>query len=336
MTYLTNQDIEMSIRHVWEARKRISSLITKTPLIKSDILSEKIGRSVYLKLENVHEIGAFKVRGAANKIVSLSNEEQQRGVATFSTGNHGMAVAYVAKKLGIPAVVCISNRVPKAKVDSLKRLGAQIEIIGDSQDEAGERCFELEREKGLTVIQPFDDPFVIAGQGTIGLEHVKDLPQLTDVIVPLSGGGLLSGIGLALKSIAPQTKITGVSMENSAVMYESLKAGKPIKMEESETLADSLLGGIGLDNQYTFRMVQQYMDDVLLIPEDEIGYSMAFMMDKHRMIMEGAAATGVAAVLGKKISHQNGDIVLIISGKNVDLSILHKLITKYIEDEYLV
>lgn len=329
----TKQTTDMKIRNVWEARKRISSIINRTPIIQSAILSEKIGRNVYLKLENVHEVGAFKVRGAANKILSLSEEEKNRGVATFSTGNHGMAVAYVAKKLGIDAVVCISNRVPKAKVDSLRRLGAQIMIVGDSQDAAGERCYELEKEKGLTVIQPFDDPHVIAGQGTIGLELLEDLPDLTDVIVPLSGGGLLSGIGLALKTNDRNIKVTGVSMEQSAVMYESLKAGKPVKLEESETLADSLLGGIGLDNQYTFEMVQQYMDDVILIPENEIAYSMAFMMDKHRMIMEGAAATGIAAVLGNKVTHQNGDLAVIISGHNVDLSVLLTLIQKYTENK---
>lgn len=328
MTY-TKQTKDMKISDVWAARKRIATIVNKTPLIQSSILSEKIGRPVYLKLENVHEVGAFKIRGAANKILSLSVEEKRRGVVTYSTGNHGMAVAFVAKTLGIDAVVCISNRVPKAKIDSLKRLGAKIEIVGDSQDAAGEHCYELERTRGLTVIQPFDDPYVIAGQGTIGLELLEEIPNLTDVIVPLSGGGLLSGIGLALKSNDHHIRVTGVSMEQSAVMYESLIAGKPVELEESETLADSLLGGIGLDNQYTFKMVQQYMDDVVLIPEEEIAFSMAFMMDKHRIIMEGAAATGIAAILGKKIPHQEGDIAVIISGQNVDISILLQLIQNY-------
>jgi threonine dehydratase len=323
------QGNEVTIRNVWEARKRIASVVNRTPLIQSFVLSEMIGRPVYLKLENVHDIGAFKVRGAANKILSLSEEEKKRGVVTFSTGNHGMAVAYVARKLGIEAVVCISNRVPKAKVDSLKRLNAKIEFYGNSQDDAEERCYELAKEKGLTVVQPFDDPYIIAGQGTIGLEILEEIPNLTDVIVPLSGGGLLSGIGLALKSNDPNIRVTGVSIERSAVMYESLKAGKPVKLEEKDTLADSLLGGIGLDNQYTFRMVGQYTDDIVLISEEEIAHSMAFMMDKHRMIIEGAAATGVAAILGNKIAHQEGAVAVIISGHNVDLSVLLPLIQNY-------
>ena len=320
---------KMGIKEVWEARKRISFLVKKTPLIKSSALSERLGRPVYLKLENTHDIGAFKIRGAANKILSLSEEEKRRGVTTYSTGNHGMAVAFVAQKLGIEAVVCISNRVPKAKVDSLKRLGARIEVVGESQDAAGVRCFDLEKESGYTVIEPFDDPYVIAGQGTIGLELLEDIPNLADVLVPLSGGGLLSGIGLALKTNSPETRITGVSMEQSAVMHESLKAGKPLEMKESKTLADSLLGGIGLNNHYTFDMVGEFMDQIVLIPEEEIGYAMAYMMDKQRIIMEGAAATGVAAVLGNHILHQNGALVVIITGQNVDISTLLELIQKY-------
>lgn len=240
-----------------------------------------------------------------------------------------MAVAFIAQKLGIEAVVCISNRVPKAKVDRLARLGARIEIVGESQDAAGVRCYELQKERGYTVIEPFDDPQVIAGQGTIGLELLEDLPNLGDVLIPLSGGGLLSGIGLALKTNNPEIRITGISMEKSAVMYESIKAGKLLEMEESETLADSLLGGIGLDNHYTFGMVKKFTDQLLLIPEDEIAYAMAYMMDKQGMIVEGAAATGIAAVLGNQIPHQDRALVVIVSGRNVDISILPDLIKTY-------
>ncbi|TAA73085.1 hydroxyectoine utilization dehydratase EutB [Planococcus salinarum] len=320
---------KMRVQEIWEARKRIAPLVHKTPLIRSPLLTEQAGRPIYLKLENVHDIGAFKVRGAANKMLSLNDEERKRGVTTYSTGNHGMAVAFIAKKLGIEARVCISNRVPKAKVDLLKAMGAHVEIVGESQDAAGIRCYELQREYGITVIEPFDDRHVIAGQGTIGLELLEDLPDLIDVIVPLSGGGLLSGVGLALKSNSPEIRITGVSMEQSAVMVESLKAGKPLEMEESETLADSLLGGIGLDNKYTFSMVEKYMDDVLLIPESRIAHSLAYMVDKHRLIMEGAAATGIAAVLDNKIHHQEGPIAIIISGQNIDISMVLDLMQKY-------
>lgn len=305
------------VNQVWQARKRISWIVKKTPLIKSPSLSEQMNADVYLKLENLHEIGAFKLRGAANKILSLSQEEQQRGVTTFSTGNHGLAVSYLAKQLGIQAVICMSSRVPKAKVDAIKRWGAQIEIVGESQDEAGIYCEKLQNEHGLTVIQPFDDPYVIAGQGTIGLELLEDLPDLSSVIIPLSGGGLLAGIGLSLKTNNPMINVYGVSMERSPVMYESLKSGKPIELKEQETLADSLLGGIGLDNKYTFGLVQQFMDKAFLVSEESIAKAMAFMLEKHRMVIEGASATGIAA-LAEKIQLRPGSTsVLIIDRKSV-------------------
>lgn len=311
--------IQPSIRDVWEARKRIAPIVKKTPLVYSHRLSEIAEASVYLKLENMHDIGAFKVRGAANKILSLSREEQERGVATFSTGNHGQAVAYVAQQLGIKAVVCISNRVPKAKVDAIARWGAQIEIVGESQDAAGEYCYELEKKHGLTVIKPFDDPFVISGQGTIGLEILEELPQVDMVIGGLSGGGLHAGVGLALKSNDPQIQVIGVSMEQGAVMHESLKVGKPVLLDEQDTLADSLLGGIGLDNRYTFQMVKQYVDQSILIDEDAIAEGMAYMLEAHRMVVEGAAAVGIGALLRRYIVKPGGNIALIITGCNVDL-----------------
>ncbi|WP_134704484.1 hydroxyectoine utilization dehydratase EutB [Ammoniphilus sp. YIM 78166] len=307
-----------TLRDVWKARKRIAPIVKKTPLIFSHKLSEMAQASVYLKLENMHDIGAFKVRGAANKILSLTPQEQKRGVTTFSTGNHGQAVAYVAQKLGIPAVVCISKRVPKAKVDAIRRWGAELAIVGESQDAAGEHCFHLQEEEGLTVIPPFDDPHIIAGQGTMGLEILEELPEVDLVIGGLSGGGLHAGVGLALKSNDPAIQVIGVSMEHGAVMHESLKAGRPVVMEERDTLADSLLGGIGLNNQYTFPMVRQYVDHSILIPEETIAEGMAYMLEAHRMVVEGAAAVGIGALLKRNVAKPGGHIAVIISGCNVN------------------
>jgi threonine dehydratase len=327
--------VDVTIRDVWLARKRIAKLVKKTPLIASPFLSEKLQASVYLKLENLHEIGAFKVRGAANKILSLSSAEQQRGVTTFSTGNHGQAVAYVAKQLGIKAVVCISNRVPQAKVQAIKKWGARIEIVGDSQDDAGVFCYQLQEKQGLTVIPPFDDPYIISGQGTIGLEIMEDLPDLHVAIGGLSGGGLLSGVGLALKSMDPSIRMIGVSMEQGAVMHESLKAGKPVALEETNSLADSLLGGIGLDNQYTYRMVKQYVDVSSLVSEDTIAEGMAYMLQHHHMVVEGAAAVGIGALLHKQVETNRGDnIVIIVSGCNVDLVAHLKATNAYIGNHF--
>jgi threonine dehydratase len=310
----------VTIRHIWEARKRIAPIVKKTPLIFSPVLSEIADAFVYLKLENLHDMGAFKVRGAANKILSLTPEEQERGVTTFSTGNHGLAVSYVAKKLGIKAVICVSQRVPKAKTDAIKRLGAQLEIYGDSQDDAGVRCYQLQNDQGLSVIKPFDDPHVIAGQGTMGLEILEDLPTIDTAIAGLSGGGLHAGLGLSLKAIDPNIQVFGVSMEKGAVMHESLKAGKPVTLEEHNTLADSLLGGIGLDNQYTFEMVKRYVDESILISEDAIAEGMAFMLEKHRMVIEGAASVGIGALLHKKIVKPGSTIAIVISGCNTNLN----------------
>jgi threonine dehydratase len=320
----------VTIRDVWEARKRIAPVVKKTPLLYSHRLSEIAEASVYLKLENIHDIGAFKVRGAANKILSLSPEEQKYGVATFSTGNHGQAVAYVAQQLGIKATVCISNRVPKAKVDAIRRWGAHIEIVGESQDAAGEHCYRLQEEQGLTVIKPFDDPHVIAGQGTIGLEILEDLPHVDMAIGGLSGGGLHAGIGLALKSNDPNIQVIGVSMYHGAVMHESLKVGKPVVLDERDTLADSLLGGIGLDNMYTFPMVQKYVDKSILISEDAIAEGMAFMLEQHRIVVEGAAAVGIGALLRKKIVKKDAHIAVIITGCNVDLQAYLKATAPFI------
>lgn len=317
------------MREIWEARQRIAPFVTAAPLIYSEVLSERAKRPVYLKLETVHETGSFKVRGAANKILSLSDEQKSRGIVAFSTGNHGLAVASIARKSGIEATICISDRVPAAKAELLKRLEAHIEVTGNSQDAAALRCNLLEAEHGLVAIPPFDDPFIIAGQGTIGLELLGDLPDLTDVVIPLSGGDLLSGIGLTLKVNCPSIRITGVSMTRSAVMHESLKAGKPIELEESETLADSLLGGIGIDNRYTFQMTDKYIDETILIPEQDIARSMMFMLIRHRMIIEGAAATGIAAVLNNDIPRKDGSMVIIVSGQNVDMDILKQVIEEY-------
>lgn len=313
---------DLTMREVWEAKKRIKPIVNETPLIQSPLLNEKLHASIYLKLENLHEIGAFKVRGAANKMMALTDQEKAHGVTTFSTGNHGLAVAYVAKHLGIRAVICISNRVPEAKVHAIQRLHAEVIKVGESQDDAEAYCNELERKEHLTVIKPFDDPAIIAGQGTIGLELIEAVPAIDAALIPLSGGGLFAGVGLALKAYNPNIQLIGVSMEKAAVMAESLKVGKPVAMPEVNTLADSLLGGIGLDNAYTFPMVNDLMDDMIHVSEDEIATGMMFMLDQHGFIVEGAAATGVAAMLSNKCRVEAKHIATIITGNNVNTSVV--------------
>jgi threonine dehydratase len=324
----------VTLRDIYRARRRIAEIAVRTPLIESPQLTDCLGVPVYLKLENVQRTGAFKIRGAANKLQTLSDEERQRGVITVSSGNHGRAVAYVARELGVEAVVCMSTRVPTNKVDGIRRLGAEVVLHGGSYDEAEEYAEQLQAARGLTMVSPFDDPDVIAGQGTIGLELMEDLPDIDTVIVPLSGGGLLSGTALALKSADDAIRTIGVSMERAPVMFHSLRVGRPIEMEEEETLADALAGGIGLHNQYTFDMIREYVDDTLLVTEEEIAAAMAFALEEHHLVVEGGGAVALAAVLQGRVGGATGNAVIVISGGNVEIPLLLDIVRDSIASEF--
>lgn len=319
--------------NIKKAKRRIQSMVQPTPLIRDYLLSDIYDKNVYLKLETTHTIGAFKVRGAANKILKLSDEEKQRGVTTFSTGNHGLAVSYVAQQLGIPATVCVSRHVPKAKCNAIQTFGGILEVYGDSQDEAAAKCQTLQQKQGMTIIPPFDDPDIIAGQGTIGLELKYDIPKIDSVIIPLSGGGLLSGVSLALKLYQPHIHITGVTLSHSAAMLTSIKQGHPTASEEKDTLADSLLGGIGQNNQYTFSMTQAYADDIIQADEATIAEGMGYLYDQQKLIVEGAAAAGIGALLKHQIPALGNHTAVILTGKNLDTKRYSDIITTYMKQK---
>ena len=319
---------DVTLHDVYKARQKIAAITIRTPLIRSPLLTELIGVSVYLKAENLQKTGSFKIRGSANKMLSLTDEEEARGVITVSSGNHGRAVSYVAQRLGINAVVCLSERVPHNKVEAIESLGAEVVVHGTSYEEAEIHALQLQEERGLTLIDPFDDPLVIAGQGTIGLEVLEDLPEIDTAIVPLSGGGLMSGIALAMKSANPAIRTIGVSMDRAPVMYHSLRAGAPIEMEEEDTLADALVGNIGLNNKHTFRMVQKYVDDVVLVSEEAIAKAMTFALEKHHLVVEGGGAVGIAALLHQRASGLGRNAVVIVSGGNVSIPLLLKVTEK--------
>jgi len=327
-------DRDVTLRDIYLARRRIASLVRRTPLVPSPWLTEHVGGPVRLKLESLQETGSFKIRGATNKMLSLTAEEKRRGVITGSSGNHGLAVAYVARRLGVRAVVCISARVPENKANAIRRLGAEVVVYGDSYDESVRHAFRLAEEQGLTMIDSFDDPFVIAGQGTIGLELLEDWPEIDTAIVPLAGGGLLGGIALALKSASPEIRVIGVSMERAPVMYYSLKAGRPVQMEEEETLAHALAGGLGDDNRYTFRMVQKYVDDVVLVSEEGIAEAMAFALEVHHLVVEGAGAVGIAALLEGRVEEAGRNVGVIVSGSNVDTPLLLRIAQEHGSGEW--
>ena len=321
--------LEISLRDIYIARQKITSLIRRTPLVDDPWLSNSLGAQVALKLENLQTTGSFKIRGAANKLLSLTKKERECGVTTASSGNHGRALSYIAHNLGIHAKICLSEAVPENKRKAIKNLGAELIIGGKTQDEAMAFADHLQIEQGLTMIPSFDDPFVIAGQGTIGLELLEDFPDIDTAIIPLSGGSLLSGIAFVLKSAHPAIKIIGVSMERGPAMIRSLQASKIVDVVEEPTLADGLAGGLGTHNTFTFPMVQKYTDETILVSEEEIATAMTFALEKHHLVVEGAGAVGIAAVLSKKAKHLGNHIAIIISGSNVDLPVLLKIAQHY-------
>ncbi|GGX86182.1 hydroxyectoine utilization dehydratase EutB [Litchfieldella qijiaojingensis] len=313
----------VTLASIYAARKRIAGQVARTPLIRSQALSERFAAEVFLKLETCQPTGAFKLRGATNMIAALIEQHGYdalaKGVTTASTGNHGRAVAYAAARLGVPATICLSQLVPANKVAAIEALGATVRRVGRSQDEAFEEVARLVREEGMTLIPPFDDPLIAAGQGTIGVELLEDEPQLDRVLIGLSGGGLLGGIGAALKGIRPSIQVTGISLSQGAAMWESLQAGHPVEVEEVESLGDSLGGGIGLDNRCTFALVREVMDDHHQVSEAAIANAMVDILEQEKRLVEGAAVVGLAALEEHGLDIRGQKVALILSGNGVSL-----------------
>ncbi|MFP4374577.1 MAG: threonine/serine dehydratase [Spirochaetaceae bacterium] len=322
---------ELSLAHVFTAARRIAPLVRRTPLTESPALAAEAGAAgVYLKLESLQNTGAFKVRGASNRILSLSEEERARGVITFSTGNHGKAVSYVAGRLGIPSVVCVSEHVPPYRVEKIRQFGAEVVVAGRSQDEAELAYERIKADRGMVPVVPFDDPHVIAGQGTIGLEMMSDEPALDTILVPLSGGGLLAGVALATKLIKPDIRVVGVSISQSPAMLRSLEAGEPVAVEEKDTLADSLLGGIGVDNRYTLPVIAEFVDEHVQIDEPEIEAAMYYATAEHSLVIEGGAAVGIAALQSGKVAAAGERVGIVVSGSSVELARYLDVIRKFV------
>lgn len=306
-----------TLKDIRAAAGRISGRAERTALIRSSTLSEIAQSEVRLKPECFQPTGAFKIRGALNAIMQVSPCAREAGVVCASTGNHGRAVAYGAARLGVRAVVCLSRLVPRNKVDAISRLGGEVRIVGRSQDDAQREVSRLVREEGLTEIPPFDHRDVIAGQGTIGLEIVEDWPDVETVVVPLSGGGLVSGVAIAAKACKADVRIVAVGAERSAAMAESLKAERPVVVEEVCGLADSLGGGIGDANRYTLAAVRRWVDTVILLDEREIAAAMTHLAFSEGLVVEGAGAVPVGALLAGRLA-KGRRTALVISGRNVD------------------
>lgn len=317
----------VTLRDVFRARSRLPHGIGHSPIVRADWLDEVAGSAVWFKDETVSPTGAFKIRGATNMIAALDEDARAKGVVTVSTGNHGRAVAYAAASTGVRAVVCLSGLVPEYRREAIRRLGGDVRVIGDTQDEAEEEAQRLAREEGLTLVPPFDHPLVAGGQATIGLELAEQLPDIGTVLVGLSGGGLAGGTALALKSIAPDVRIVGISPDNGgAAMYESMKAGHPVPVPEPPSLADSLGGGIGMENRCTFGLCRELIDDVILVSEAEIAEGMRAVYRHQRMIVEGSGAVGPAALIAGRASDLPGPVACIISGNVVDMDVFTAII----------
>lgn len=303
---------------VLQARKRIAGIAAQTPLVRSEQLSKITGCEVLLKLESMQPTGAFKIRGAANAIAQLSPEQREKGVICCSTGNHGRAVAHAARSFGCRATICLSELVPPNKVAAIEALGAHVCRGGKSQDDAQRNVDALIAEEGLIEIPPFDHEAIVAGQGTIALELIEERPDIHSIIVPLSGGGLIGGIALAVKMINPAIRIFGVSMDRGAAMHESLSAGRPVEVSEVSSLADSLGGGIGVGNRFTFELCRRFVDETVLLTEAEIYRGMRSLFLADRIVAEGGGAVGAAALLAGKI-RPAGPTAVIVSGQNADM-----------------
>lgn len=298
------------------AGDRIVGIAHRTPMLADPVLSDRVGGAVWLKLESRQETGSFKVRGAANTLLSLTPGERRAGVVTVSSGNHGRAVAFVARVLGIHAAVCVSQRVPAVKVDAIRALGARVVVGGPDQDDAEAAARRIVAEEGATFIHPFDDPRVIAGQGTVALEIMEATPDAASILVPLSGGGLASGIAVAATHLRSGVSVYGVSQDRGPAMVDSLAAGRVVPVEESDTLADALAGGLGDANHHTFALCRDLLAGTVLVTEEQIAGGMAHLRHAHGLRVEGGGAVGVAALLAGALVPAAPSVV-VVSGGNV-------------------
>ncbi len=308
-----------TLQDIYRARRALAGRIRRTPLVASDALSRGAGAPVHLKLEQLQITGSFKLRGATNAVLALTPEQRAKGVVGVSTGNHGRGLAYAARQAGVRCIICMSRLVPSNKVEGIAALGAEVRIAGASQDEAQHEVDRLIAGQGMTMLPPFDHADVIAGQGTLGLELLEDLPELETCIVPLSGGGLIAGVARAIKAANPRARVVGVTMAKGAAMYESVKAGRPVEVEETASLADSLGGGIGQSNRYTFAMVRELVDDLLLVEEEQIAEAIRHAYWREQQIVEGSGAVGIAALQAGLVARP-GTTAVVLSGGNIDMA----------------
>ncbi|MBQ9389859.1 MAG: threonine ammonia-lyase [Synergistaceae bacterium] len=314
----------LTLDKVYHAAYVLRECARKTDLIAAPLLSEE--HNLYLKTENLQVTGSFKLRGAYYKISQLSDDEKAKGIVACSAGNHAQGVAMAASRKGISATICMPDSAPVMKVESTRRLGANIELVNGAYDDAHDRAVQLVEETGATFIHPYDDDFVIAGQATIGLEILDQLEDVEAVIVPIGGGGLISGIAFAVKSLKPDVKIYGVQASGAPSMYNSFKAHERTVLDSVSTFAD----GIAVKNpgENTYGIISRYVDDIVCVSEDEIAAAILALIERQKLIAEGAGAVPVAAAMFRKLPIEGKKTVCILSGGNIDVNILSRVITR--------
>ena len=315
----------IDLQDIRNAREAVGIFVKQTPLTHSHFFSDLCRGEVYLKLENLQVMNSFKIRGVLNRMLHLSAEEKNRGIITASAGNHAQAVALAAKKLNFPAKIVVPRNTPKIKIDKIKEYNVELILYGDIYDDAEEKAKELAKKEGLAYISPYNDELIIAGHGTIGLEILEALPNVDAVIVPVGGGGLISGIGVATKSIKPSVQIIGVQSEASPVMHESLKAGKIVSVQMRESIAEGLFGGIE-QASVTFNLVRKHVDDLLLVKEETIKRAIYLLWDKEKQVVEGSGAAAVAPILENKDLFRSKTTVAVITGGNIEDKLLQEIL----------
>ena len=314
----------LTLDKIYHASFVLKSVARKTDLIASPHLCE--GLDLYLKTENLQVTGSFKLRGAYYKISQLTPEEAAKGVIACSAGNHAQGVALAATKMGIKSVICMPDGAPIMKVENTKRLGAQVELVPGAYDEAHDRAVQIQEETGMTFIHPYDDELVMAGQGSIGLEILDQLPDVEAVIVPIGGGGLISGVAFAIKSLRPDVKIYGVQAAGAASMFNAFKDHKYETLSTVNTFADGI--AVKTPGENTYEMISKYVDDIVTVSEDEIATAILSLIEKQKLIAEGAGATPVSAAIFNKLPIKGKKTVCLVSGGNIDVNILSRVITR--------
>lgn len=322
----------VTLADIYEAQQVLKNELTVTPLLPELRLSQLLGARVTLKAESLQRAGSFKIRGAYNKINHMSDVERKRGVIAASAGNHAQGVALAASLYGVPATIVMPEFAPLTKVVNTRSYGAEVVLHGASYDDASAKAHELMAERSMTYVHAFDDPLVIAGQGTIGLEILAALPELTTMVVPIGGGGLISGIAIAMKALKPTVKIIGVQSAGCSSIKPSLAAGQVVTASSANTIADGI--AVKRPGEITLRYIRELVDDVVVVTDDEIARGIAHCANSARLVVEGAGAAGVAALLSRKITLNQDDVACtVLCGGNIDANMLARVIEQVMVQE---